>query len=149
MPKLNATKAQEVEKAEESGSFEPIPPGPYKVRLLDVEVKEGKAAPYWNWKFEVVDGEHDGRNLWNNTSLSDKALGMPGGLKQTFGAFGATVDTDTDDLCGRVVGVHVKIRTIQAGERKGEQTNEISALFPASELEGANEPTEDKTASPF
>lgn len=126
MPKLSKA-AQKQTEAAEGGSFDPLEPGVYHVRLVNVDgSKEGPAGPYWSWEFGVV--EEGGRGkLWNNTSLSEAAAFK---MKETFGAFGADLDTDTDDLVGQVVRATVSIRTIQSGARKGEQANQIDRLSP-------------------
>lgn len=131
MPKLNKTLATATAEAESTG-FEPLPEGVYDVALRDVEVKEGQKAPYWLWTFEVPTdaSEHAGRRLWLNTSLSENALWK---LNETFGAFGQTPDTDTDTLLGKRVRAVVVQRTIQAGARAGETTNQIDKLLPAAE----------------
>jgi hypothetical protein len=113
-----------------STSFEPIPEGAYHVRLLEVDAsREGPAGPYWSWTFEIVEpGDYVGRRLWNNTSLSPQAAFK---MKETFDAFGVPYDTDTDDMCGSVVKAMVSVRTIQAGARKGELSNQIDRLVAA------------------
>lgn len=127
MPKLTKTKAKQVE--ESGGTFEPLPPGVYHVRLVDVDAsREGPSGPYWSWEYDVVEDGHVGRKLWNNTSLSDAALWK---LDETFSAFGMGADTDTDELLGKVVKAVVSIRTIQEGARKGEPANQIDRLTPA------------------
>lgn len=131
MPKLSKADAKKVEETE-GGSFEPIPPGVYHVRLLDVEQRGPgpSGAPYWSWSFEVAGGDHSKRRLWNNTSLSEAAAFK---LKEAFAAFGVDPDTDTDDLVGKVVKAVVSQRTIQAGDKQGQITNQIDRLEPADE----------------
>src|SRR5688500_12286575 len=96
MPKLTKTHAKKAEGAagdwNDSGDREPLEPGWYLGRLLDVTQKDGKTAPYWAWKYETVEGE---RWLWDNTSLSEKAIGR---LGKVFEAFGVPADTDTDEI---------------------------------------------------
>jgi hypothetical protein len=129
MAKLNKKTATMVDKAE-SGSFEPLEAGAYHVRLVDVDAdREGPKGPYWSWEFDVV--EEGGRGkLWQNTSLSEAAAFK---MKETFDAFGVPADTDTDDLCGKVVKAIVSVRTIQQGARQGELANQIDRLVPADD----------------
>lgn len=131
MAKLNKQMQKQTESAESSG-FEPIPDGSYHLRLRDVDAtREGPAGPYWSWEFEIVEeGPHKNRRLWVNTSLSEKAAFK---MKETFEAFGASLDTDTDDLMGQVVKGVVTQRVIQEGNRKGEITNDIARLKPKDE----------------
>jgi hypothetical protein len=145
MAKLD--KEHQEQTATASTGFAPIPDGTYHIRLREVDPEnEGPAGPYWSWEFEVLDsidfkhtdpdtGEVEdantqGRRLWNNTSLSKQAAFK---MKETFDAFGAELDADTDDMCGQVVRANVSQRTIQAGARKGEMTNQIEKLFKVEE----------------
>jgi hypothetical protein len=129
MPKLNAQLATAAGAAVTS-SFEPLPEGVYQVALKGVDIKEGQKGPYWVWEFEIPAGsDHAGRRFWLNTSLSEAALWK---LNETFAAFGATTDTDTDELIGKVVKAVVVQRTIQAGARAGEVTNQIDQVLPSA-----------------
>lgn len=51
-------------------SYSLLEDGIYNLRLEDIEVKEGKAAPYLNLKFSV--GPDFKRFVWDIASLSDK-----------------------------------------------------------------------------
>lgn len=128
MAKLPETKAKAAD-ASTDGGFDPLPDGAYHVRLREVDsTREGPSGPYWSWEFEVVEeGEFSKRRLWTNTSLSDQALWK---LKETFDAFGVPTDTDTDELLGKIVLAVVTQRTIQAGARKGELSNNVDKLRP-------------------
>jgi hypothetical protein len=137
MPKLDDAVAGEVEEAE-SMDFTPLKPGIYACKLLEVEVKEGQKAPYWNWKYEVLEGQpNEGRFLWNVTSLSPKAAFK---LKETFEAFGVPANTDTDELCGCVVNLQVDQRTIQSGAKAGQTGNQVAQVLPFDgEVDGQEE----------
>jgi len=127
MPKLGADVASQVDEAEVQ-DFSPLPVGIYPCVLREVEVKEGKKAPYWNWEYEVIPGhEYAGRRFWNVTSLSPKAAFK---MKETFEAFGVPTTTDTDELVGSVVNLEVIMRTIQEGDRAGQQANQVAKVLP-------------------
>lgn len=127
MAKLNKATAKSIDEAKDG--FEPLPVGTYHVKLLDVDAtREGPKGPYWSWAYEVVEPGFQGRRLWNATSLAD---GAQFGLKQTFAAFGVPTDTDTDDLCGRVIRAVVQHRVIQGGAREGQIGEQVSRLLPA------------------
>lgn len=127
MPKLNDDVAEKVNEAEDG--FAPVEEGVYTLELMeDVEVKEGRVAPYWRWTFEIPEGEqYAGRRFWTNTSLSDNAFWK---LKEAFDAFGVPTNTDTEDLVKRRVKALITIRTIEKGQRQGQLTNEIDKLMP-------------------
>jgi hypothetical protein len=142
MPKLNAKQAKSVDKAE--GSFEPLDDGVYHARLRSVEVSDNPGPSgkhYWKWEFEVVEEPYINRRLWTNTSLAEAAEFK---LNEMFGAFGVGTDTDTDELCGQVVRLVVSTRTIQAGSRKGETSNQIDRV---SEADGDFEAPEAESTS--
>lgn len=142
MAKLNKAKQKEIADNADSG-FAVIPDGAVHLRLRDVDAtREGGKGPYWSWEFEIVEPETivmgdppketsiKGRRLWNNTSLSKAAAFK---MQETFDAFGVELDTDTDELIGKVVKAIISQRTIQEGNRKGEVANQIDKLKPADE----------------
>jgi hypothetical protein len=130
MPKLSKAAQKEAEKAgAESGSFEPLKPGIYHLRLRDLTVKEGAKGPYWKTEFDVIEPGAHGRQ-WTNISQSKAAKFK---VAEFFAAFNADLDTDTDELLGRVCRGQITIGTIQQGDRAGEATNELKKLLPASE----------------
>lgn len=144
MPKLNKQTAGKVE-ASEALDFSPLEEGIYEVQLNKVEVKEGKDNPYWSWEFEIpADAqENAGRRFWANTSLSEKALWK---LKEAFAAFGASTDTDTEDLVGKRIRLSVSQTTIQKGPKTGELTNSVESflpLDPSGTVTGAGKAGED------
>jgi hypothetical protein len=138
--------------ANASSGFAPVPAGTYHLRLREVDPEnEGPAGPYWKWEFEIlddidyeweVDGEMapqntKGSRLWNNTSLSKQAAFK---MKETYDAFGAELDADTDDMCGAIVRAEVSQQTIQGGARKGQIGNQIDRLFLNDGFEADGEP---------
>lgn len=130
MAKLDKEHQKQTSEAEGS-SFDPLPNGWYHARLRDVDATgEGPKGPYWTWEYEIVEGAHAKRRIWNNTSLSEAAAPL---LRQTFDAFGAAYDSDTDDLLGQVVKLNVTQRTIQEGSRAGELTNQVQRVAPKDE----------------
>lgn len=134
MPRLDDATAKKVDAAEDG--FKPIPPGIYVVQLMeDVEVRESQTPnkpPYWKWTFEIPAGaeEFAGRRFWTNTSLSDAAHFK---MKEMFGAFGVSTNTDTAELVGRKIRAEISVTTAQGGTRKGQLVNEFVKAYP---LEG-------------
>lgn len=125
MPKLTKAAAKVVDSAEAAGGFPLLDEGRYAAQLMKVEQKAGKEFPYWVWEFSNVHDEegtsYAGR-LWNNTSLSPKSAGF---LKAVFEAFGYTTDSDTDEMVGEFVVVHVIQEVIPTGQHAGRKTNRI------------------------
>ena len=135
MPKLKSTIAKKVEKAEAAtGSFL-LPEGRYAARLVEVQEKQGPKGPYWVWVLADIhdeDGNAQPGRQWHNTSLSDAAFGF---LKAVFNAFGYTPDSNTDEMIGEWVTLHLVQEQIAMGKRAGEMTNRIRDLF---EFDGSN-----------
>lgn len=155
MAKLSKQLAQTAqEKSSDWDGTGTVPPGVYLCKLTNVDTsRSGPAGPYWTWEYETVGvgDEPKGKKFWDNTSLSEKAIGR---LGKVFEAFGATTEADTDDLIGQPIAVEVKIGTIRGGDREGEPRNEVVTLHNAEshaqfdEFEEAN-PSEAADADDF
>lgn len=135
MPKLNKKMAGQVESAEESSGFALMEEGLYPMVLKEVKVSDDEGPSgfhFWTWIYEVPEDaeEYAKSRIWNVTSLSPGAQGMPGGLKRTFSAFGVSADTDTDELCGETILVHVGQEVAQKGKNKGKMQNTCIDVFP-------------------
>ena len=132
MPKLSSNVAAQVEEAE-GGDFEPIPEGVYTAVLAEeVEAVAGQKGTYWKWIFKITqEGEGKGRKMFLNTSLSEAAHWK---LKEVFSAFGVAADTDTDELIGKEVKLHVVQEIAEAGKRKGEMVNQVSQVLPVKQV---------------
>lgn len=142
MPKLNKANAKNAaDEAENWGSRAILEPGVYMARLDEVEVKDGREAPYWSWEFQVIDPDAPRVKLWHNTSLSDKAIGN---LGKTFEGFGVDTTTDTDDMLGMEVWLQVGKRTIQSGAREGEIANDVQEVLRPVEYDDAEQGEDDE-----
>lgn len=142
MPKLKSTLAKKVSQAEAATGSYLLPEGRYAARLLEVNQKEGSKAPYWQWTFGDLhneEGEPVPGRQWNNTSLSEKALGF---LKATFEAFGYTEDSDTDEMIGEWVVLHLTQEQIAQGQNAGQMRNNVARLAPFDEDEWDFDPAE-------
>lgn len=86
---------------------EPLPPGEYAMQVVQYELKEGKKAPYIEWQLEVIENpEYQGRIIYHNTSLSEKAISMPSGIKAMLEATGTpwtANDFDPEPALGQTV----------------------------------------------
>lgn len=128
MPKLNKSQAAQVEESEAASGGFLLPEGRYAARLESVEEKEGNEYPYWVWQFEHLhneEGVEQPGKQWNNTSLSPKSAGF---LKASFEAFGYTSDSDTDEMLGEWVVLHLVQEPIARGPRAGELRNSVARL---------------------
>lgn len=133
MPKLNKKQAKQAAEAEDLQML--VDPGPYACVLNKVETKTGQAGEYWEWEFSIqedADGNKidGGPRIWENTSLSEKAIFR---VKQMFEAFEVPMDTDTDDLCGTWIGINVGQEVAKQGSRQGQLRNIFLSAFPISD----------------
>lgn len=75
-------------------SGELIPEGDYNAVITNVEVRSGGKGPYLNIEATIHDEEYRGRKVWRNSSFSEKALYMPGGVAQLVQAVKPEVPKD-------------------------------------------------------
>lgn len=150
MPKLNAERAKQVEKAEGGGGFALAEEGTYTLKLTDVEAGETRGdtpKPKWVFKWVIVDeGPAKGVKLWEHCALTDAAFWK---LRQIFKAFGVTTDTDTDDLIGRTVKADVVQEIQQAGKGKGQLRNAVDNYIEAAAQAAAPAGDEDGDLPPY
>ncbi len=58
---------------EESSGFDPIEPGTYRVKVANVEKKVSQNGnEYISMVLEIIDGELEGRKIWNNLFFTTK-----------------------------------------------------------------------------
>ena len=50
--------------------YEPLPPGLYVGKLLDIESRESENGEYRRWSWEILEGPDAGRNVYANTSTN-------------------------------------------------------------------------------
>ena len=146
MPKLPTAQAKKTAKAdawESGGGRQLLDDGRYAGQLFSVVEREGRKAPYWNWRFvniHDIEGDPQGRvNLFLSTSLSEAAAG---GLKQAFDAFGYTTDSDTDEIVGEWAVLYVRQEVQEQGKNAGQRVNVVSGLAPFDPDDWAFDPDE-------
>lgn len=128
MPKLDKKQALAVEGSEAMGGGFLLEPGRYAARLAKVEERPGNEYPYWVWEFDQIHDEKGNRQAgrqWNQTSLSPKSAGF---LKATFEAFGYSADSDTDEMVGEWVVLHIDQEIQSQGKNVGKPRNVVSRL---------------------
>ncbi len=131
MPALGAELASAVAKAAASSSFQPLDAGKYRFRLTEVTTGEAKSGNVmWTWVYTLIgdmNGEHkrNGYKIWDRTVLTEKALWR---WDAVFSAFGVPHETHTDLLVGNTVVLDLDVREIPTGQRKGQMSNEVTAL---------------------
>lgn len=155
MAKLPENVAKEAAEAEDG--FKLMEEGDYEVELIEVATeKNGKptvgkesGVAYWTWVFQIpADADrYKKRRFWRIISLGDTSFPM---LKAAFSAFGATTDTDTDELISRKCLAHIGTKMIEQGAKAGTEDNEIQRLMPLDAPAGktAAKGKGDKAAKP-
>jgi hypothetical protein len=50
--------------------YEPLPPGLYVGKLLDIESRESANGEYKRWSWEILEGPHTGQKVYANSSTN-------------------------------------------------------------------------------
>lgn len=101
MANLGGFNANDVEP---TGDFEAIPAGTYAAIMVESEMKDTKAGTgkYLECKFQIIDGPHKGRNVWDRLNLvnpNEKAVAIAKGtLSAICRATGVMLVNDSTDL---------------------------------------------------
>ena len=117
--------------------FEPIPPGEYPVLIERAEVKKnGKKTGYGlKLGLSVIDGEHKGRKVFANITLSNpnqKAVEIGHRELATLGqALGMVAITDSSEVTNKTMTVKVKVKEDKV---YGKQ-NEITTYKPYGQVQ--------------
>lgn len=160
MPKLDSGTAERVQKGAEnadSGDFEALEEGVYRLALRSVNVKTLEASkepklvgcPMWVWEFEIPSGEPNaGRRFWTQRILPadngyQHADFMLLKFAEPFEALGGKVDDDTDDLLGKVCRGFVTQTIAEKGKKAGQTTNSLEDLMPDGDVTAASAKTDD------
>lgn len=133
----------------QDGVFDAIPSGRYQAKLTDGEIRESKSsakhpgAEYISWEFTVLDGDYEGRKLWQVTSLNHGSCSCKNwkedslfGLKAVLSSSGIWTteelnneefDFEINDIIGTDFTLIVAIKQYQ-----GEDQNDVKRVKPAS-----------------
>ena len=147
MPKVN------MHAVEDAQDFTPIPDGEYLAQL--VEVDENKTTrdgdPMWSVRWQVLEGEHAGRYVFDNLVFSAKALKR---VKLVFSRLGLDVakDQEVDWTPDMIIGKQARITVVteeyedQSGQKKKRSSIPYAGFEAVEMVTGANGETE---AVPF
>ena len=116
-------------------SYEIMPDGEYKLAGVDAEEKQTQKTngSYLNAKFEVVDGPHAGRFIWQNFNIVN-----PNETAQRIGrqelvawatACGKATADDTDKLLGKIFSAKIGVEKGTGGYA---DSNRIKAFLVGS-----------------
>lgn len=124
--------------------FEALPAGKYLAAIVESEMKPTKAGDgnYLELKFQVLDGEYKGRNLWSRLNLTNPsgvavkiARSELAAICQAVGVLTPNDSTELHDL-----PMEVKV-AVKKRQDNGELTNEIKGYAKRSSAvaAGANQ----------
>lgn len=117
--------------------FEALAEGNYKVKVAEIEMKEGAKGPYLSFTFDVVGKKS---KLFHNCSLAPQALFN---LKRVLEALGMQVpskafDLDPDDLVGLTAVVEVG-HELYEGKKRARITEFVTAGVEADDVDEEEE----------
>lgn len=111
-------------------SYEALPAGNYEAVLVESEdkVSETTGCEYIGLVWEIIEGEHKGRRIWDNVMRKHQkpevvAIGNRK-LKAIMGALGPA--NDTSDWHGQPIGLKV---TRKFNKDRGENQNNVGDYF--------------------
>ena len=98
--------------------FDPIPKGYYDAEIINITQEHASTGTaYLNVEFEILGPTHEGRHMWANIYLTDKARWKLAALVSAAG-LGMVDELDTDLLIGKRLRIAVKnIDDPEAGNR--------------------------------
>lgn len=107
--------------------FEPIPAGKYQVQVTDYrqgnasENAKNPGAPTISWELTIMDGEYEGRKVWENMTIVEASLWR---LKAFLEAAGFEVDGEIDFDPDEVVNTELVAKVGIQKARKNPETGE-------------------------
>jgi len=101
-------------KFDEATDFTPLPEGKYLCVLANVEETTTKetSQPLWKLKFRVIEGEFEGRAIFDNMVFTEKAMKR---VKLMCSRLGLDVSKEIDLVPSMIQGKNVVI-TVEVGE---------------------------------
>lgn len=115
---------------EPAGDFSPLPEGFYTVAIVESDWKDTKSGEgkYLEFKYQVIEGDHDGRFVWSRHNLVNQneiAVRIARGeLSALCRAVGVMEPKDSVELHDLPLQIKVKVKK---REDNGEFTNEVKA----------------------
>lgn len=122
--------------AVEDTSFEVMPRGSYPVVCVECEFdySQAKGTPMWTLKWEIEDGEYEGRSLFSHmvmagkgAPITKKQLGRirPDLLEESF-------DAQDEEIIESMIGVRATAK-VTTKKFEGEMRNNLKDLFPPAD----------------
>lgn len=104
MPRINVS-------LKDAEARQPLPDDTYECKVLEINPKQGSKSAYLQVIYEVVDGEHEGRKIYDNVMIEGAAAWQFCDWWEAL--TGTTLDVDdldefdfdTDDVVGEALGI--------------------------------------------
>ena len=145
MANLNGFNANDVDPA---ADFEVVPAGKYLAVITDSEMKPTKSGngSYLEFVFEIIEGEHKGRNLWSRLNLDNPnpvAVQIARGeLSAICRAVGVMQPKDSLELQNLPLLITVKCKK---REDNGDIVNEVKGYAKKEAATSPPQPSADNT----
>lgn len=114
--------------------FTPVPAGVYLLRVIEAEERASASSEhdYLSLSWEVVDGEFEGRRLWDILSYSPKALWkLKGFLLDVVGISEDDLVDDFQIIPDDFIELESVARVIVEPSTNGEMRNSITKYLPS------------------
>lgn len=113
---------------EDVQDFTPIPAGEYLAVIVESEMKQNKAGTgnYLQLTFEVIEGEHKGRNLWARLNLINPNAVAVKIAQQELATICRAVGVLTPQDSAQLHDLPMRIKVKLTKRADGEPTNEIA-----------------------
>jgi hypothetical protein len=124
---------------EAAGEFDALPAGEYIARIIGGELTTSRTngTPGYKLTFRVLEGEHEGRQFWNDIWLTPAALPM---AKRDLGKLGVA---ELDQLDQRLpAGIRCRVKLALRRDDKGAEYNRVRRF----DVEGIDAPEPDAFA---
>jgi hypothetical protein len=121
------------------------PEDDYRVKAVGATREEGNEHDYIAWEFEIQKGEHKGKKLRDNTSLSPAALFRLRGLLEAgkMEVPDSEMDIDLDTICDELEEFMVTV--FHDEYEPGKTSAKISDYFPVGGEKGEDDDDDKKT----
>ena len=119
------------------GNFEPLPAGQYMVAINTAEVKENRSGTgsYLALAFDVIDGPHTGRKLWENLTVhhdNETAQNIGRGrIKKLCRSLGLKGVADSAELAGMQLMLRLNVARKKDGSGMENRVAAYEAVAPA------------------
>ncbi len=106
---------------EASEEFEPLPPGEYLARIVSGGLFEAQTGTRgYKLTFRILEGEHEGRQVWHDIWLTPPAMGM---AKRDLGKLGITDPAQLNEPLKP--GFRCKVKVVLRREDDGTEYNRV------------------------